>query len=400
MIKWKHLALLALACHSGFAINCTSEYERIPVNSDLTVDCGVSIITLEVNLCTALWAGFNSSTLAMNGQHNNNLCFGVADTSTNPPVVRFQLPINDSQANPCRQSLQIVDEIPTSEVFSSFSKIQAVIITGYINTPRTTEGVISYSTDLYYHFSCRYPLQYFINNTQIAASSVSVATKGNNGTFISTLSMSVYNDSQYTYPLVVPDTGLPLRSKIYVEVKATNLTGSFHVLLDHCFATPSPYNVSVTEKYNFFIGCNINSRTTIEKNGLDLNSRFYFEAFRFVEHHSLAKSTIYLHCIVRLCEPEKCQELLNVCNVNGRRRRDVVEPFGLESTESATVSVGPIYTRDNGVASQQAEKSRSDTALAVGLVFGGGATVMLVLGGWFVAKKFLCLSGSGLTSFH
>ncbi|XP_063060030.1 zona pellucida-like domain-containing protein 1 [Engraulis encrasicolus] len=435
MIKWKHLALLALAFHSGLAINCTTDYDRIPVNSDLTVDCGVSIITLEVNVCTASWAGFNASTLAMNGQHNNSLCFGVTDTSTNPPVVRFQLPINDSSENPCRQSLQIVDETPTSAVFSSFSKVQSVIITGFIDTPRSTEGIISYTTDLYYHFSCRYPLEYFINNTQIVASSVSVATKGNNGTFISTLSMSVYNDSNYMYPLAVPDAGLPLRSKIYVEVKATNLTGSFHVLLDHCFATPSPYNVSANEKHDFFTGCTVHSRTTIDQNGRDLNSRFYFEAFRFVEHHSLTKSTIYLHCIVRLCEPDKCQELLNGCgsSVYGRKRREVAEPFGSESSESTTVSVGPIYTRDNGMpilahrnapllphltsttskmnevdqtafgtgaSSQQADSSKSDTALAIGLIFGGGATVVLVVGAWFVAKKFLCLGGSGLTSFH
>lgn len=38
-----------------------------------------------------------------------------------------------------------------------------------------------------------------------------------------------------------------------------------------------------------------------------------------------------------------------VCNSNnGRRRRDVEGPFGTESQESTTVSVGPIYTRDNG----------------------------------------------------
>lgn len=65
---------------------------------------------------------------------------------------------------------QIVDEAPDpAGPFSSFSTIQSVIITGYIDTPRSDQGLISYSTDLYYHFSCRYPLEYLINNTQIAA---------------------------------------------------------------------------------------------------------------------------------------------------------------------------------------------------------------------------------------
>ncbi|XP_062391807.1 zona pellucida-like domain-containing protein 1 [Sardina pilchardus] len=414
MITWKHLhvAFLAFMLHPGSASasNCTSVYDRIPVNSDLTVDCGTTTITLEVNLCTAQWAGFNDTTLAMNGQHNNSQCRGIKDSSVNPPVVRFHLPVNDSQANPCRTSWQIVNEGAGTGIFSAFSNIQSVVITGFIDTPRSSEGVISYSTDLYYHFNCRYPLEYFINNTQIVASSVSVATKGNNGTFINTLSMSVYNDSGYNNPLVVPDSGLELRTDVYVEVKATNLTGSFHVLLDHCFATASPYNVSLNEQHDFFIGCSIASRTTIEVNGQDLRSRFHFEAFRFVEHHSQQKSTLYLHCIVRLCEPTKCQELLNACSgSSGRRRRDVEEPFGVESSESTTVSVGPIFTRDNADAvdqasspesgAQQGERSPDNTGLAVGLVFGCGAAVLVVLGGWFVVKKFV-LTGGGVGSFH
>lgn len=123
--------------------------------------------------------------------------------------------------------VQIVDEAPDpSGPFSDFSSIQSVIITGYIDTPRSDQGMISYSTDLYYHFSCRYPLEYLINNTQIVAwvirnayiiqkghcshfleqisfifsifsvmfsSSVSVATSENNGTFIDTLMMRVFN---------------------------------------------------------------------------------------------------------------------------------------------------------------------------------------------------------------
>lgn len=226
-------------------------------NSDLTVDCGTTMITLEVNLCSAKWAGFNASDLALNGNHNISACLGSVDTSVNPPVVRYQLPVNHSQDNSCRQSLQvrrsqwnppkhqtsegicvitsvflffsllqIVDEAPDpTGPFSSFSTIQSVIITGYIDTPRSDQGLISYSTDLHYHFSCRYPLEYLINNTQIVAwvslgtwpllwktefartghacitvsfpfsSSVSVATSDNNGTFIDTLKMAVFNVS-------------------------------------------------------------------------------------------------------------------------------------------------------------------------------------------------------------
>ncbi|KAJ8388315.1 hypothetical protein AAFF_G00134690 [Aldrovandia affinis] len=383
------LAVVAILLQEGNAVvyNCSSAYERIPDKNDLTVDCGTRLINLEVNLCTAQWAGFQPSDLSMNSQHNNSLCKGTVDTSVDPPVIRYQLPVNDSQENPCRQSMQIVDETPGPGVFSSFSSIQSVIITGFIDTPRSFDGLISYSTDLYYHFSCHYPLEYLLNNTRIVASSVSIATNGNNGSFVSTLSMNVYNDTDYDHPLEVPEIGLSLRTNIYVEVKTTNLTGNFHVLLDHCFATPSPFNVSNNEKHDFFIGCNVDQRTTIARNGVDTNARFLFEAFRFVEHREQDKSSLYLHCIVRLCEPSKCQELVNVCST-GRRRRRSLEPFGSESAESAVVSVGPIYTRDmRDGAKQPAGDQSSNTALAVGLTVASVGTALVAVGGWFVVKK-------------
>uniref|UniRef100_A0A3B4VI06 Si:dkey-103g5.3 n=1 Tax=Seriola dumerili TaxID=41447 RepID=A0A3B4VI06_SERDU len=350
----------------------------------MTVDCGTSMITLEINLCTAQWAGFNTTDLALNGKHNNSECRGSVDTSVDPPIIRYQLPVNHSLDNPCRHSLQIVDETPDpTGPFSSFLSIQSVIITGYIDTPRSDQGVISYSTDLYYHFSCRYPLEYLINNTQIV-SSVSVATSDNNGTFIDTLKMAVFNDSDYGYPLVVPSTGLELRTRIYVEVKAVNLTG-FHVLLDHCFSTPTPYNMSHSEQHNFFT-CSVEQRTSVISNGLSKVARFNFEAFRFVQHRDQPKSSIYLHCILRLCEPSKCQELLSGCNT---RRKRSLTPFGEESRESATVSVGPLYTNDM----PSGKDDVNVTGLVVGVVFGSAAAALLVLGGWFVLKKFYWMGG-------
>ncbi|KAJ8347549.1 hypothetical protein SKAU_G00261380 [Synaphobranchus kaupii] len=392
------LAVVGMLLQEGSAVlyNCSSAYERIPDNNDLTVDCGTSLISLEVNLCTAQWAGFEPSDLSLNSQHNNSQCQGTVDTSGDLPVIRYQLPVNDSQDNPCRQSLQIVDEIPGPGVFSSFSSIQSVIITGFIDTPRSSTGLISYSTDLYYHFSCRYPLEYLLNNTQVVASSVSVATNGNNGSFLSTLSMNVYNDTDYGYPLMVPEIGLSLRTKIYVEVKATNLTGSFHLLLDHCFATPSPFNSSSNVQHDFFIGCNVDQRTTVARNGVGTNARFLFEAFRFMEHREQNKSSLYLHCIVRLCEPSKCQELVNVCS--SRRRRRDLEPFGSEASDSTVVSVGPVYTRDldtvdhpssapYGGAKQPAGDQSSTTGLAVGLTVASAGMALVGVGGWFVFNK-------------
>uniref|UniRef100_A0A3Q2VU36 Si:dkey-103g5.3 n=1 Tax=Haplochromis burtoni TaxID=8153 RepID=A0A3Q2VU36_HAPBU len=279
-------------------------------NSDLMVQCGTSMITLDINLCTVQWAGFNATELALNGQYSNTACQGSVDTSVNPPVVHFRLPVNQSQDNSCRQSLQVIGYWRMERL--------AVIVTGYINTPRSDQGLISYSTDLYYHFSCRYPLQYLLNNTQITAwgtrytysrdvfliahlysksksyhiflclflhvfnsfssSSVSVATSNNNGTFIDSLKMSVFN---------------------------VGINYHFNLLLDRCFATPTPYNMPQSVQYDFFTGCDIANRTTVTSNGVSTVARFNFEAFRFVQHHDQAKSSIYVHCMLRLCEPSK-----------------------------------------------------------------------------------------------
>ncbi|KAG9265431.1 zona pellucida-like domain-containing protein 1 [Astyanax mexicanus] len=388
MLLWLCVTVLVVGlqpAHSQY--NCSSLYNRVPDNSDLLVQCGVSIITLKVNLCTAQWAGFDPSRLALNGEHNNSMCSGQIDSSVDPPVIRFQLPINDTVSNPCRQSLQIVNEVPSSNgPFSQFSTVQSVIITGYIDTPSSASGVISYSTDLFYHFSCRYPLEYLINNTEIVASSVSVATNDKNGSFIDTLSMSVYNDTDFSYPLVVPSAGLQLRSLVYVEVKAVNLSGNFNLLLDHCFATPTPYNSNSSNKHDFFNVCNIDPRTKILGNGLSKKSRFSFEAFRFVEHRDQDRSTLYLHCILKLCEPEKCQNILNSCS--GRKRRAV------DTGTEATVSMGPIYTAaDLGGNGHSAQEQDRVTGAVVGAVFATAGAVLLVVAGWFVVKKVYWIGG-------
>ncbi|XP_062872586.1 zona pellucida-like domain-containing protein 1 [Trichomycterus rosablanca] len=395
MLQLLSLSVLAVVIQPALSsYNCSSLYNRVPDNSDLRVDCGVSVITLEVNACTAQWAGFNPGNLSLNGQHNNSLCKGTIDTSVDPPVIHYQLPVNDSHGNPCRESMLIVNEVPSaSGPFSQFSTIQSVIISGYIDTPSSSVGVISYATDLFYRFTCRYPLEYLINNTKIVASSVSVATKEKNGSFIDTLSMSVYNDTTFSHSLDVPSNGLQLRTQVYVEVKSVNLSGNFNLLLDHCFATPSPYNLTNREKHDFFTVCTADSKVSVLNNGRSKNARFSFEAFRFVEHRDLEKSSIFLHCFLRLCEPDKCQNILSSCN---RRKRAVTVESGEPTT--ATVTMGPLYTAamtsDPTPAAYAGGTKESNKAhdnvsgVVLGAIFASAGALMLVLAGWFTMKKF------------
>lgn len=56
---------------------------------------------------------------------------------------------------------------PGSGIFSDFSNIQTINISGVVRSQDPTTGIVTYNTELSYHYSCAYPLEYLINNTQV-----------------------------------------------------------------------------------------------------------------------------------------------------------------------------------------------------------------------------------------
>uniref|UniRef100_A0A8C4ZBX7 Si:dkey-103g5.3 n=1 Tax=Gadus morhua TaxID=8049 RepID=A0A8C4ZBX7_GADMO len=337
--------------------NCSSEYDRVPDNTDMMVDCGTSMITLEVNLCSAQWAGFNATGLALNGEHGIPDCQGTIHTDVVPPVIRYQLPVNHTQANPCRQSLQIVDEAPDpSGHFGDFLTVQSLIITGFVDTPGSSEGLISYATDLYYHFSCRYPLEYLLNNTQIIDL--------HSGLVVCFILYVCFKDTNYNHQLLVPISGLELRTKIYVEVEAVNMTGKYVV---HTWETAN----AACDDHRLPLmlpSCSVNQKAALTINGVAKNSRFNFEAFRFVEHRDQEKSSIYLHCMLRLLHN----------NFTVRCKQPVILLWMI------------VCLLDNSI---------SVTAVVLGALFGSAAVTLVILASWMAVKKFY-YSGAGLSAFN
>lgn len=53
-------------------------------------------------------------------------------------------------------------------LFADFSNVQYVNISGVVNSIDPSAGMITYSTQILYKFSCLYPMQYLLNNTEIA----------------------------------------------------------------------------------------------------------------------------------------------------------------------------------------------------------------------------------------
>ncbi|XP_041850052.1 zona pellucida-like domain-containing protein 1 [Melanotaenia boesemani] len=335
-----------------------SETNRPPDNSDITVVCGTQHVDLSIYICPMYQALYNESLMVLNNQHSKSECFGTADWSVSPPVLKFRFPINESSLSVCGNNYKISSKIGTGE-FADFSNVQFVNISGTVTSLDPSTGMITYRPQILYKFSCNYPMQYLLNNTKLGVSGVNVAIRDNNGSFISTLSMQLYKDAQYQEILTIPQTGLNLKAKIYVAIKATNLTERFNLLLDRCYATTSS-NPMQTTYYDLFVGCTRDTQTKVDLNGVSQKAYFSFEAFRFVEHKNLSVSTFYLHCATRLCEASTCSSLLPVCGgVKNRRKRETDDVPTNATITSPPILVGKQSTDAKPFAASQATSSES-----------------------------------------
>ncbi|CAJ1064483.1 zona pellucida-like domain-containing protein 1 [Xyrichtys novacula] len=353
---------------------------RSPANSDIEVTCGSQTVDLQILLCPVYFNGYNESLLSLNSQHSKPQCKGIPDWTADPPVVKFNFSITEEGISSCSSKLTVTQETGTG-LFADFSTVQYINITGMVCSKDPSTGAITYHQEVMYQFSCRYPLQYLVNNTQMSVTAVNLAVKDNNGSFISTLSMQMYSDESYSSMLRIPAGGLELKTRIFVQVKASNLTNRFNVHLDRCYATASPFPINTTF-YDLFIGCNRDGQTMIGVNGQQQEARFSFETFRFVESAEEPISTYYVHCATRLCVSTFCPSLSQNCN--SRRRRSASNSQGTTVSDMATITSGPIITRlDHGSLGAHGGPKQTDsnsTVAAVSIVAGivGAVCVGLV----------------------
>ncbi|KAM3616510.1 uncharacterized protein V6R79_019150 [Siganus canaliculatus] len=342
--------------------------------TDIAVVCGTSAIDLAIQICPVIYTGYNSSLLILNRIRDNVDCQGKLDTSVVPPVARFTFPIREGNA--CGSNF-LTTSAPGTGIFSDFSNIQSVSVSGVVRSFDLTIGTITYNAELKYYYSCAYPLEYLINNTQVDVSSSSIAIKDNNGSFISTLSMSLYQDVNYTQPLVMPPLGVELRTNIYVQVVASNLTSQYFVLLDRCYASVNPLPSNSTS-FNLFVSCSIDQLTTVLENGDSQKARFYFPAFRFIEQQNETISTYYLHCITRLCERSTCSTFKQ-CN---RKRRSGETTVVQESiTEPSVLTVAIRAKTDNpSISKEEALSGGQSGGRGASVGLGIAVAVLIVIG--------------------
>ncbi|KAF7654548.1 hypothetical protein LDENG_00068400 [Lucifuga dentata] len=336
------LLLLFLVVRSHqIILNDCGTLARRPEVSDISTECGTSSISLAIQICPVVYTGYNESLLILN-HITDPVCRATLDQTVTPPVAQFNFPLNMTHA--CGSVFKTTSAAGMG-IFSDFSNIQTVNISGVVRSSDPTTGTITYNAELKYFYSCAYPLEYLINNTQIDVSASSISVKDNNGSFISTLSLELFSDSQYTKPMDIPKLGIELRTNVYVEVKATNLMGQYHVLLDRCYASISP---------------------------LPTNSS-YFNLLPLQQNQTV--STYYLHCITRLCDRNTCS-IFKQCN---RKKRSTLDTSTNDFTRTYTITSPEIITKSvDGQSKEKPITGDDDSASGLGVVVGVLAFVCLV----------------------
>ncbi|KTF83488.1 hypothetical protein cypCar_00009958 [Cyprinus carpio] len=351
--------------------------------TDIAVYCGTQSINLAIQVCPVIYTGYNESLLILNQIKDDPLCRGKMDATVSPPVVRFSFPL--TQLDACG-SIFRTTSAPGTGIFSDFSNIQTVNVSGVVRSFDPTIGTVTYNAELSYFYSCAYPLQYLINNTQVDVSSSSIAVVDNNGSFISTLSMQLFKDINYTTPLVIPALGVELRTRIYVQVIAANLTSQVSTelfyKLNKATKHGKPFCHALKILLLFFSRrCSQDQFTSMSENGNSQKARFSFPAFRFIEQQNQTISTYYLHCITRLCETSTCAQFKQC---NRRRRRDTKTTTIKDGISDTTlISSGPIKTRAETPLSTKEEavsSAQKDSGNGASVGLGVALAVLVVVG--------------------
>uniref|UniRef100_A0A3P8YV95 ZP domain-containing protein n=1 Tax=Esox lucius TaxID=8010 RepID=A0A3P8YV95_ESOLU len=361
-----------LAQFNGY--NCDANYHsRFPAERDISVYCGVQTITLKINFCPVLFSGYTIADLALNGRHGDTHCRGFVNNDTFPTAVLFSISLSTLEA--CGNSL-VVTTAYGPNAYGNMSLVQIGNISGYIDTP-DPPAIISYLPGLLYKFSCSYPLEYLVNNSQLASSSAAISVKDSNGTFVSTLSLILYNDSTYYQQLSIPMAGLALKTRVFAAVKATNLDKRWNILMDYCYTTPSG-NPNDELRYDLFFGCYKDPQTTVFENGKSQMGRFAFEVFRFVKHRHQKMSTVFLHCVTKLCRVDDCVLLMPICG--RRRRRDTESLESRPLSGDAIITAGPIITRSGTQYTSSSITASSGPSLSLNPVTSALLSGVVILG--------------------
>ncbi|KAK7904301.1 hypothetical protein WMY93_016908 [Mugilogobius chulae] len=313
-------ALSVEAQFSGF--NCDGNFHsRIPVERDISVYCGVQTITLKINFCPVLFSGYTDTDLALNGRHGDAHCRGFINNNTFPTLVIFSISLASLES--CGNALT-VSTAHGPNAYGNMSLVQIGSVSGYIDTPDPPplSATCPGCTRLVSRCDFREGEQWYIRqHTQPAPLQRFIvrSAAGDPHGRADSEDQGVCRGQSHQF--------------------GQTMERSDGLLLHHPSGNPND-----DLRYDLFFSCDKDPQTAILENGKSQMGRFSFEVFRFVKHKNQKMSTVFLHCVTKLCRSDDCPMLMPICG--SRKKRDVSE--GKESnvaSGNAVLTAGPIITR-------------------------------------------------------
>lgn len=69
--------------------------------------CGTQYMDLSIYICPMYQALYNESMMVVNNEVNKLECYGTADWSVDPPVLKFRFPLNESSVSSCSNNFEV-----------------------------------------------------------------------------------------------------------------------------------------------------------------------------------------------------------------------------------------------------------------------------------------------------
>ncbi|XP_053547741.1 beta-tectorin [Bombina bombina] len=157
-----------------------------------------------------------------------------------------------------------------------------------------------------YSFTCTYQSNYLVTHAAFDQRVATVHVKnGSSGSFESQLSLNFYSNAKFSSqkeaPFVVETSDIG--SDVFAGVEAKGISSRFKVVLNYCWATPSPDYAFLMQWQLISKGCASDDSILVHENGKNSRAIFQFNAFRFQNIPKLSK--VWLHCETYLCDSEK-----------------------------------------------------------------------------------------------
>ncbi|XP_022797785.1 uncharacterized protein LOC111336033 [Stylophora pistillata] len=188
--------------------------------------------------------------------------------------------------------------------------------------PVENEQIIRRIREVEIPFSC-----YFSNTGVVSAVGLEVTSKkivfSEKGFGEFALEMKIFPDDKFlgSYQKKEFPVTLPLRKKLFVEVRVDTKDARLGILAETCFATPDPDPNKPGLKFVFIEnGCSDDETLDFIPPSNERYERFSLEAFKFLGDHQF----VYMHCKVKICSAnDPNSRCAQGCLRNSKQRRSL-----------------------------------------------------------------------------